>query len=359
LLLRKTAEAEARTLTLVGLAVVLCAAVTVLFAFANPFGGRPKNLISIEIDTPYVGQGVAPGTAVIMHGVEIGEVTAVSSLPGGGVKLDADLQSRPAAGLTTSLGIDFRPKNYFGVTGINVDRGQGGRPLQDGMRIDTVPRGNFTLQTLLSRLGEITDGVVTPQLVEVIDKSTRYIDALDPLIETLLIVAKAVDSVQTISTEQLLRNTTGLSVAFPSFVNAVSDAGDQVQQFGLVVFDDYGSSPLLDYPGGGRAVTEQFWRDRFIPTIHLVAFGLYGALGHLESSHMDDLLPAVQMTNILADTVPGLIRPANIADTLVELRTRFEKMYGGSPEQRALQVHIVLDRLPGLAAPLGAMGVTP
>jgi len=41
---------------------------------------------------------------------------------------------------------------------------------------------------------------------------------------------------------------------------------------------------------------------------------------------------------------------------LVELRTRFEKLYSGTPEQRALRVRIVLDDLPGVAAPLGVMG---
>jgi hypothetical protein len=43
---------------------------------------------------------------------------------------------------------------------------------------------------------------------------------------------------------------------------------------------------------------------------------------------------------------------------LVELRSRFEKLYAGTPEQRALQVRIVLDSLPGVAAPLGVLGVS-
>ncbi len=45
-------------------------------------------------------------------------------------------------------------------------------------------------------------------------------------------------------------------------------------------------------------------------------------------------------------------------DTLVELRTRFERLYAGSPEQRALQVHIVLDQIPGVQAPVSALGGT-
>jgi hypothetical protein len=54
--------------------------------------------------------------------------------------------------------------------------------------------------------------------------------------------------------------------------------------------------------------------------------------------------------------VPPLMRPQGMSEMLVELRSRLEKMYGGTPEQRALQVRIVLDSLPGVAAPLGAVG---
>ncbi|MGV0777067.1 Mammalian cell entry related domain protein [Mycolicibacterium elephantis] len=305
-------------------------------------------LMSVVIETPYVGQGVDVGTGVIMHGVEIGQVTGVSSLPGGGVRLSADLQAASAAGLTDTLGIDFRPANYFGVTGVNLVRGGGGRPLEDGMRIQVTPRGNFALQTLLSRLGEITDGVVTPQLVQVIDRSTAYVDGLNPLIETMLMVTKAVDNVQTVSTARLLANATGLSAVFPFFVDAATESGHVFDNAGLIVFDHTGGE-----------VTEEFWQKHYLPTVELATYGLFGAVGKLESSHVEELLPAVEIVKTLTDTVPGLVRPEDFAETMTELRRRFENMYGGSPEQRALQVRIVLDNLPGVAAPLGAMGVTP
>jgi hypothetical protein len=73
-------------------------------------------------------------------------------------------------------------------------------------------------------------------------------------------------------------------------------------------------------------------------------------------SHVGDLLPLVDSIKALTDVVPPLIRPEAIGNMLVELRSRFEKMYAGSPEERALKVRIVLDSLPGVAAPLSAMG---
>ncbi|MEZ0365780.1 MlaD family protein [Mycobacterium sp. pUA109] len=358
-----SAEAEARRLTIIGVVLALCLVGAWGLIVINPFGGRGADRISIVMDLPYLGEGVTTGTAMTMHGVKVGEVTAVSSQASGGVRLKADLQPGPIAGLTDSLGVDFRPSNYFGVTGINLIPGTGGQPLRDGTRIGTVPKGNYTLQALLYRLGEITGGVVTPQLVQVIDRATRYTDGLNPLIETMLIAADAVAKVQTVSTEQLLRNTTGVSVAFPPILDAVTDAGYQFNHnSGFVTFlqDADGALPGQDYVDVaatvGQRQSQEYWDKRSMETLDLLAVKFFGALGKLLSSHPNDLIPAVNLVQTLTDVVPGLITPENVASDLVELRTRFEKLYGGSPEQRAVQVQIVLDNLPGVAAPVSAMG---
>ncbi|MGF2946014.1 MlaD family protein [Mycobacterium sp. Lab-001] len=338
-------EAEKRTLTIVGAAVLICVAVAGLLAEFIPFGGRPAGVISFSIDTPYVGQGVAEGAAVVLHGVRVGEVTGVSSLPGGGVRVAAHLQKPLAAGLTDTMTIDFRPVNYFGVTGINLIPGAGGRPLRDGIRINTVPTGNFTLQALLSRLGEVSVGVLTPRLIQVIDRATRYTDALDPLIETALITADSVARVQTVSTARLLNNTAGLSVVFPSTVNALAGTGESLIH-NDINFKHHSASD----------VSSDEFEHKYIPSLKLASEGLLADVGRLESTHLDDLLPVTEAVKALFDVVPPLIRPEGFAQLLGELRTRFEKMYAGPPDQRALKVRIVLDNLPGVAAPISAIG---
>jgi hypothetical protein len=344
-LIHGPAEAERRTLIIAGVAVVLCVAAAALLIVVSPFGGRPAGLISVTFDTPYLGQGVVEGTAVVMHGIPVGEVTSISSLPGGGVRLNTALRKTPVAGLTDAMHIDFRPVNYFGVSGVNLIAGTGGQPLRDGTEINTVPKGNFTLQALLSRLGAVSTGVLTPQLIQVIDRATRYTDALDPLIETALIAGNAVAQVQTVSTARLLNNTTGLSVVLPSTVDTLMDTGWSF------LHDDTNAQHRThaDY-------TEEEWKNLFMPTLEEASGKLFASLGKLESSHVGDLLPVTDSVKALAAVVPPLIRPEGFAQMLAELRSRFEKMYAGTPEQRALQVRIVLDSLPGVAAPLGAMG---
>jgi hypothetical protein len=338
-LLHTSAESEARTLTIVGAALLLViVAVAGLMVVFTPFADDKKNVISIAIDTPYVGQGVAMGTALIMHGVKVGEVTAVSRLPQGGVRLDADLQRGPVAGLTDTMNIDFRPVNYFGVTGINLMPSADGQALRNGTRIATVPTGNFTLQTLLSRLGAVTNASLTPQLINVVDRATRYTDALDPLIETMVVSADALVNVQTVSTSQLLTNATGVSVAFPSISDAGLDALDRLDHSG---FD---------------TMTEDFYRDRVLLSTDLGTKALFDRFGILEGRHMTELLPFIDLAMALTSIAPGLIRPDSIGQELADLRTRFEALYAGVPGQRAVQVHIVLDSLPGVAAPLAAIG---
>ena len=346
MLLETSEESERRTLIIVGAAVVLCVAlVGALFMVSNPFGGRPKGQISVTIETPYGGQGVNSGTGVVLHGVKVGEVKDMSTFPGGAVRLRVDLQARPTAGLTDAMRIDFRPVNYFGVTGINLIAGQGGQPLRDGMEIKTVPEGNFTLQALLTRLSKLTAGVITPQLVQVVDRATRYTDALNPLLEASISAVNAVAQAQTVRTARLLTTATGVSVPFPAFISGMVTAGN-----GFI------TSNMNQVHKGMEDVTDEDYETAYIPILEEAAGGLFSAVGRLESKHVIDLLPIIGVVKSLTDVAPPMFRPEDIAQTLVELRTRFEKMWGGTPEQRALQVRIVLDSLPGVAAPISAMG---
>ncbi|MGE2724203.1 MlaD family protein [Mycolicibacterium pulveris] len=337
MLLRTTAEHETRILARVGLGLVVIVALVAALIVLNPFR-RDEPRTAVTIDTPYVGQGVGDGTPVILHGVRVGEVASVSNRAQGGVRLHLALAPDPATALTDTLAIDFGPSNYFGVTGVNLIRGPaGGQPLRDGAHLDLVPRGNYTMQSFLSRVGELTNGVVTPELISVIDRATRYVHGVEPLLETLLLVASTVTTVQTVSAGQLIRNTAGIAVAAPAFADSVTDLAHRLNDNGI-------------------DGDEQFFQDRFLATVQLASTGLFGTVGNLLSSHVRELLPATQVVRTLAAPVPGIARAEGVSETLVELRRRFELMYQGSPQQRALQVHITLDHLPGVAAPLNAIG---
>lgn len=360
MLFRMTADAEARRLRLIGGALLLSLALVVGLLVLNPFHSRAGDRLSVALTVPYLGQGVKSGTPMMMHGVKVGEVRSITNLPDGQVRLDTELQVQPADGLNDSFEIDFRTANYFGVTGVNIIPGAGGERIRNGASITATPKGNYTLQTLLYRLGEITDGVVTPQLIQVIDRATRYTDGLTPLVETMVVVAEAVTKVQTVSTERLLRNATGASVALPGLVQGILDAGWHINQgSGFAIARVSAPDAMLgsdEIPVIGEPLSDEYWNTRARPTFEVISGEFFGAVGNLLSSHSTNLGSAVNLVKTLTDTVPGLLAPEDVGASLTELRSRFEKMYAGSPEQRALQVHIVLDNLPGVAAPINAMG---
>ena len=370
-LLRVSDQEHKRILTAIGAGFVALCVVGVLLYFTaiSPSSRLAANAMSVAVETPYVGQGVADGTAVILHGVEVGKVTQISKLGANRIRLDLELQKGPTKALTDAVGIDFRPANYFGVTGINLTPSDHGQILRNGATISVTPTGNFTLQTLLYRLGGVARQVVTPQLINVIEKATRYTDALNPLFETMIQVSTTVTNVQRVSTEQLLRNTAAITVGLPPFLDGTfTTIDDYLKNDYGTGFDPvktraenpslaYYDKPMLDnYDQGIHELAtdpDKFVFGREAEWLTGAQFDLFSKLGTLLSSHTYDLFPLLDEVRVMADVVPRLASPTDLSFKLGELRSRLERMYAGSGEQRALQVRIVLDQLPGVAAPMG------
>lgn len=368
-ILRRSPTSEARVFAGVGFAATIVLAIVVtLFSVVKPFADKRTDVISVTIDTPYVGEGVASGTPMIIHGVKVGQVTAIASLPGGGVRLNASLESGPVSGLTDTLEIDFRPSNYFGVTGVSLIPNAGGQPLGDNARISLIPAGNFSLQALLYRFGEIST-IFDRQLISVAERATRYTDGLNPLLETMITVSTSVADSQTVGTAQLLRNATGIGVAVPGLADAVvyllhnwrltypAQGYDPEAEARSNTFVDFYDTQMKKHYEANRELLQSN-PDEYVH--NLIRMGLqasetdlFSAVGKLESSHVYELFPAVELIRTMADVVPQLVNPDDIADKLHELRSRLERMYEGSGDQRALQVRVILDALPGVAAPLG------
>jgi hypothetical protein len=363
-MLRGSAQRQDRVLMTIGAAVVACIVVVTSLIVISPFGGRPQGTFAVSIIAPYVGQGVETGTAIVLHGVKVGEVTDVTNTGGGRVKLATELQTQPTRGLTDAMNIDFRPINYFGVPGINLEPNSGGQMLRDGAQLDLQPTGNFTLSELLNQLGDVSASSLTPQLISVVERATRYTDALNPTVETLVTVTQAVDAVQTVPTELLLTNLSTSMAAFPAYTDAVVEAATRIVRYdyypGQELKDPASEFPPLQAPFVVNAQTPnigdlspEYFHEHWKVTLDLIQNGLFAAFGKLVGSHVDDLVPLTTGIKALTDPVPVLLRPVDVAQKLAELRDRFQRLYEGSGDQRAVSVRILLDGLPGIAAPLG------
>lgn len=363
-MLRGSTKYQDRVLSSIGLVVLLCIALVAFLFIANPFDGRADDRLSVVINTSYVGQGVEAGTPVVLHGVEVGHVSKIASAAGGGVRLVTDLQKTPVRGLTDSMSVDFRTINYFGVPGVNLDPKPGGQLLRDGSEVSVAPTGNFTLSELLSQLGDVSAASLTPQLIQVMDRVTRYTDGLNPLFETAVTVTQAVADSRTVPTEQLLANTTSIVAAFPEFNDVAVESTRRLI--------DYSYYPGQTFPPAAtilRPITAPYLEGVIVPNLadvseeffqkvttefsRTASQGLFAAVGLLLGSHVDDLFPLISGMKALTDATPVLLRPGDIAQKLAELRSRFERLYAGNGDQPAMSVRVVLDSLPGVAAPLG------
>lgn len=359
----------------IGAVVVLCITLGATLAITNPFAGKPKDILSVVITTPYVGQGVEVGTPIVLHGVKVGSVTDVTNSAGGagGVQLLTELKSGPVRGLTDAMNIDFRPINYFGVPGINLLSAAGGKPLRDGSRISLVPKGNFTLSELLDQLGQVSAASLTPQLISVIDRVTRYTDGLNPTFETAVTVARAVNAVQTVPTERLLTNLATSAAAVPAFFDAAIIASTRIHKFDYYPEGGYDPAAAAAAPhpitvpftkntiaADLGEVPDEYWAKHFHAGLDQAGNGLFASVGKLVGSHVDDLYPLIGGIKSITDTGPVLLRPVDVAQKLSELRDRFERLYAGNAGQRAVSVRILLDKFPAVSEPMGIVtGGTP
>ena len=167
-------------------------------------------------------------------------------------------------------------------------------------------------------------------------------------------------------------------MAFPGFIDALTSTGNDFLHSYFVDFDWEKYKKESKYYSVIDDQTRQHFETNFelyrehekkdmeffdkhwSGLLDLARTDLFSPVGYLEGSHINDLTPVLESVRGLADAVPQIVSPDNFAYTLTELRRRFEHMYQGSGDQRALQVRLVLDRLPGVAAPLGLpMGGSP
>ncbi len=338
---RASPQQESRILGWIGMLTVLSVGIVAIMLWRSPYGESVKSALRVTLDATYIGHGVDTGTALMMHGVKIGEVTSVAHAADGRVRLDTSIDRAQGTGLTDTFSVDFRSANYFGITAINVIPGSGGRPLADGSVIDIVPAGNFTLQSFLSRVGAISNGVLDQHAIDVIAKATHFTDSLDPFLETVLTVSETFARVQNVSTATLLANATGIAVALPAFAGSAINFGDHYVHAGL----------------DNRS--EVYFNKLFLPSINLIAFDLFGVIGKLEASHSTELAPVTDLVKQLTDVAPGLVPSDEIADTARELRTRLERLFAGTPDRRAVDVHVILDSLPAVASTVDVLGGIP
>ncbi|RDI68371.1 ABC-type transporter Mla subunit MlaD [Nocardia pseudobrasiliensis] len=324
-------QRQRRILITVGAATIAAMLLAAAIALRLPDRSTPET-IHLTLATPDVGQGVRIGSKVILHGVPVGEVDAVTT-EDHGVELAIRLQRNAVDGVTDAFDFDYRPVNYFGVTVVNLRPHGGGRPLADGQRITRAAEGDYTMAAMLDRSSVIVNGVVTDRMMDVLRRTADYATGLAPLIETGFIATNAIAETQRRLPSDQLRSLDAVLDPLPGFADAAIT----------------GTTAIRAMPSGHEVV------DNFGPmneTMQLIATGFFGPLGALLGSHAGDFTPSTEMVRALSDAMGQSMAKARGGDRLQALLAGLDSAYSGPDGDKALRVRVVLDSLPALASAL-------
>lgn len=327
------------------IAIAAAAVVTVgVSRVADHVGAR--DTVTLSVDVPSVAPGVAAGSAVILRGADVGEVSALQPTDDGAVRLVLALRPSRIHGLTDSFGLDFRSANYFGVSAVNVVGRPGGNPLTDGQVLDRMPGGDYTMSTMIENASIDVNGTLTTSMIAALDKVIRYTDGLTPMIQTGIVLADRVAHTQQAYPSVLIDDMDQILDVLPAFdyevIGALYELFDN--KFNRLPDGAFGLSvPEFDQAGTG---------------LDLAATNLFGAAGRLLASHGAQLTPLAGVVASLSDLVPNLLDGGDGAAKVGDLIDRYDRDFTGPPDAKRLDLRIVLDDLPMFAAPLAATGVT-
>lgn len=321
---------------------VIVAAVTLglILGFVVPaLTPRDDRLMSVTIDAPAVGPGVENGTEVMLRGAPIGKVTGLHVNSDGTSSITVDLERSLAHGMGQDFVVDFRPKNYFGITGINVvDPGdQASGELTDGDRVIRRDISDYTMSTMIEQGSDVANGALVPDTMNAIKRVLVYTAAFEPLIHTGVVFADVVARTQQQTPAYLLDRYNDIVTALPPFADGA-----------LSAIDSFYNSAL-------RPAGEQV-QNNFTITLKAISDNFFSMVGRLLVSNQGNLVPLVNTVTAAASVLPavgeGVVTPVTVRELLSRLDGAFTR---GGDGQQVLKIRLALQSLPAMAGPIAGL----
>lgn len=343
---RGTTDHQTRVLNITGIAVLaVISAIAVAAVWILPQQTSTDGM-TITMEVPYVGPGVGTGTAVILRGADVGQVTELHRDGSGPIKVQLSLEPGQIDGITNTFDIDFRPKNYFGSTAVNLVAKPGGAELVTGEILRRMPAGDYTMSTMLEKSSLTIDGTLTSSMIATLDKVIQYTDGLTPMIETGIIVSDRVAKAQQQLPSELLFRFNNILETLPGFT------GQAIETMTFVYNSTYNR-----LPDGTVGVIDSLMKVTD-EGLALAAGKLFGQAGALLASHDSELTPVTQIVAQLSGTLPAMLDGPNPLENVRSVLDRYEAAFTDNGQGKTLNLHIVLDDFPALSTPL-AVGSLP
>lgn len=343
--IRGSDRRQAWMLNIAAAAVVAVAAVACIGYRTVYPSVSSSDTIDVRVDVPSVAPGVHTGTKVILRGNEVGEVTALTRRSDDTVRMNLALRPNGIRGLTDALDIDFRPENYFGVTAVNLLEKPGGGKLAAGDVLNRRAANNFTMSTMLEKGSIVVDGTLTKAMIDTLDKVVRYADGLTPMIQAGIVFADRVAQTQQAMPSILLDDMNRTLDVLPGFT------GQSI----AALYNLYDNNTNHG-PNGSWGRDDAYWDD-LNTAMDVAMVKLFGAAGSLLQSHDHELTPVTGLAAALFGATPTLLANGRAASQLSAMVDRYGTVFTGPDSSRTLNLRLILDNLPGVAAPLAVSGL--
>ncbi|WP_148281171.1 MlaD family protein [Gordonia sp. KTR9] len=322
----------------------LVAIVTIALVVAGYTVVRPMVVgddgIEVAIDVSSVGPGVAAGTQVMLRGARVGEVEAVEEKDDHTLRMMVRLND-PSVEITDSVGVDFRPQNYFGIAAVNLETKHGGARLTNGSVLNrTSDVADYTMSTMLEKGSESINGSLTNQMVKSLDKVVNYTDGLTPLIDTAVEFADIVAREQVELPADLLAKMNDILVVMPSF------SGNAIDTLKVLYNTKFNQGP-----DGFRV--DDVMMERSGLGLKIASEDLYGRAGRLLASHKNELLPGTQAIGAIVGVLPHFLVNGTALGQISTIAQRYDRAMTKNREGNVtLNLRVVLDSLPAVTTPL-------
>jgi phospholipid/cholesterol/gamma-HCH transport system substrate-binding protein len=323
---------SARSLRIRGLiaAATLGIAGIALYHLGN---GTYTDTFRLTVVADSIGEGLTPGAEVKFRGLTIGSVKTLQSAGYNKQKITVELEPQQARALAADTTANFMSSNTFGLAAVElVSSGAGPRLRANQTLLIGANARSSSITGLLrqgQKLGKLADSPDVDHIIEVV---RRHADLTEPVTRSYF------DLVKMLVDSQKVPFSHSLSV----FASVVNGASDSIPLIGLA-YDLLNGMEFLAHPDGV---------ERMNVILDQTAKLLFNAdqmfaknvawLAPFMKSVMNVLLPLSYLQGSMApayDRLSGLLDRTSAAFPIVNGKVR-------------MQIEVVMDTMPGLAAAL-------
>lgn len=327
-----------------GVAVILAALLTALAFWAvRAIVTTPPKSLTLVVRN--VAPGVAPGTAVEMDGLRVGEVTDIVDRGAG--KLGVAMRFNGAADdlVTDAVKVSYAAGNTFGITVVALTPGRGGRTLASGASWEPMSTpDDSTMASLLRSLSTMERESFRPHMAQLIAQMDTTTRQFLPFLGAVGAIAEANADTQRIPTSQTLPTIAATLKAL--------DASTRQMLPGLQQLWSWKAPDVPGYP------------ERQTATINTLAYDFSPALAALLSKPnvaalTEVLVPIRELSTRSVASFPDAARNGRQLEELIERIRRSMPDNGSGP---VLNLDVTFQQFPAIASllpPVPQFSVTP